>query len=360
MIAEAAHSGTDLVAALLTFYALRVAIRPADREHPLRPRQGRAPRGARRGRLPARRQRRHRLRVDQPPDGPQRHRGRRRPGGRSPSSASCSSSTSRAPSSRRAPRRSTRARRWRRTRCTSPRTSPGTLAVIIGLLLVRAGYGAADAWAALFVAVLVVVAAVRLMRQNVQVLMDQEPPETAELARAAIAAAEPRAEVRRAARARGRRAARSSTRVIAVAPDAAVGQGHAVADNVERAVHDALPGSDVTVHIEQRESARPARARHRRRAVGPSRARGAQRAVGRRRRGRTELSLHVKLPADLTLTDAHADRRRGRAGDPRARCRTSAGSTCTSSRSRARSPRPSRRRTSSPTCGPAWSGSRST
>ena len=32
MIAEAAHSGTDLVAALLTFYALRVAIRPADRE----------------------------------------------------------------------------------------------------------------------------------------------------------------------------------------------------------------------------------------------------------------------------------------------------------------------------------------
>ena len=51
----------------------------------------------------------------------------------------------------------------------------------------RAGYGAADAWAALFVAALVVVAAVRLMRQNVQVLMDQEPPETAELARAAIA-----------------------------------------------------------------------------------------------------------------------------------------------------------------------------
>ena len=34
MIAEAAHSGTDLVAALLTFYALRVAIRPADRDHP--------------------------------------------------------------------------------------------------------------------------------------------------------------------------------------------------------------------------------------------------------------------------------------------------------------------------------------
>ncbi|MDP9325341.1 MAG: cation diffusion facilitator family transporter, partial [Candidatus Dormibacteraeota bacterium] len=34
LIAEAAHSGTDLVAALLTFWALRVAARPPDRDHP--------------------------------------------------------------------------------------------------------------------------------------------------------------------------------------------------------------------------------------------------------------------------------------------------------------------------------------
>src|SRR4051812_16143594 len=33
LLAEAAHSGTDLVAALLTLFALRVAIRPADHEH---------------------------------------------------------------------------------------------------------------------------------------------------------------------------------------------------------------------------------------------------------------------------------------------------------------------------------------
>ena len=32
-IAEAVHSGTDLVAALLTLYAVRVAIRPPDRDH---------------------------------------------------------------------------------------------------------------------------------------------------------------------------------------------------------------------------------------------------------------------------------------------------------------------------------------
>src|SRR3981081_2935815 len=34
LIAEAAHSGTDLVAALLTFWAVRVAGRPPDRDHP--------------------------------------------------------------------------------------------------------------------------------------------------------------------------------------------------------------------------------------------------------------------------------------------------------------------------------------
>src|SRR3712207_4183974 len=33
LLAEAAHSGTDLVAALLTLFALRVAVRPADADH---------------------------------------------------------------------------------------------------------------------------------------------------------------------------------------------------------------------------------------------------------------------------------------------------------------------------------------
>src|SRR5436309_15759262 len=34
LISEALHSGTDLVAALLTFFAVGVAVRPADRSHP--------------------------------------------------------------------------------------------------------------------------------------------------------------------------------------------------------------------------------------------------------------------------------------------------------------------------------------
>src|SRR5436190_22160938 len=34
LLAEAAHSGMDLAAALLTFFAVSVAVRPADRMHP--------------------------------------------------------------------------------------------------------------------------------------------------------------------------------------------------------------------------------------------------------------------------------------------------------------------------------------
>src|SRR5437773_6693846 len=34
LVAEAAHSGTDLGAALVTFFAVSVAVRPADRGHP--------------------------------------------------------------------------------------------------------------------------------------------------------------------------------------------------------------------------------------------------------------------------------------------------------------------------------------
>ena len=94
--------------------------------------------------------------------------------------------------------------------------------------------------------------------------------------------------------------------VIGVAPDAAVGQGHAVADSIEHAIQEALPRSDVTIHIEQRESADL-----RERATGAALSVRRVREVHNVRTvivdgGRIELSLHVKLPADETLTDAHA------------------------------------------------------
>ena len=59
----------------------------------------------------------------------------------------------------------------------------GSTAVLLGLLAARAGYHWADSAAALFVAFLVLVAAGRLMRLNVDVLMDRVPPEAQEAAK---------------------------------------------------------------------------------------------------------------------------------------------------------------------------------
>src|SRR5919201_2622610 len=128
----------------------------------------------------------------------------------------------------------------------------GSTAVLIGLVGVRAGWREADSAAALFVAALVFVAAARLMRRNVDVLMDRVPSEAHEAARAAIASLEPAVELRR-LRMRQAAGRHFADVVIGVSPDAGVGQGHAAADAVEEAVQMALPDADVVVHVEPAE-----------------------------------------------------------------------------------------------------------
>jgi divalent metal cation (Fe/Co/Zn/Cd) transporter len=91
--------------------------------------------------------------------------------------------------------------------------------------------------------------------------------------------------------------------VIGVPPGAAVGQGHAAADAVEAAVEGALPGADIVVHVEPvgdaglRERAHAA-------AVGVPRVREVHNLALVDVDGRTELSLHLKLPGDLSLEAA--------------------------------------------------------
>jgi cation diffusion facilitator family transporter len=180
----------------------------------------------------------------------------------------------------------------------------GSSAVLIGLLLVRAGYVRADSAAALFVAVLVLLAAARLMKVNVDVLMDRVPARAEEAARAAIAGIEPAVTLGR-LRMRQAGPRQFADVVITVPPGAAVGQGHAAADQVEAALHNALPGSDVVVHVEPEEDEAAIRDRAHAAALGVPTVREVHNVsvlnVGRR----TEVSLHLKLPGELTLEEAH-------------------------------------------------------
>jgi cation diffusion facilitator family transporter len=181
----------------------------------------------------------------------------------------------------------------------------GSGAVLLGLVAARAGYQWADSAAALFVAALVLVAAGRLMSVNVDVLMDRVPPEAQEAALAAIASLEPRVELRR-LRMRQAGGRQFADVVIGVPPGAAVGQGHAAADAVEDAVHQALPESDVVVHVEPQQDETALRERILAAAQRVPRVREIHNLTVVRVGPVTEVSLHLKLPGDLPLEEAHA------------------------------------------------------
>jgi cation diffusion facilitator family transporter len=181
----------------------------------------------------------------------------------------------------------------------------GSTAVLLGLLGVRAGWKEADSAAALFVAVLVFAAAARLMRQNVDVLMDRVPSEAQEVARAAIARVRPPVQLRR-LRMRQAAGRQFADVVIGVPPAAAVGQGHAAADAVEAAVHEALPHSDVVVHVEPQGDEAALRERALAAAQRVPEVREIHNLSVVRTDGGAEVSLHLKLPGDLPLEQAHA------------------------------------------------------
>lgn len=181
----------------------------------------------------------------------------------------------------------------------------GTLAVVAGLVLAHAGYPKADAIAALFVALLVVVAAGRLMRGNADVLMDRASADEVAAANAAIARLDPPVELRR-LRLRHASGQTFADVVIGVSPGAAVGQGHAAADRVEAAVHGALPGSDIVVHVEPLGGEAGLRERVRAAAMTVSHVREIHDLLLIETTTGVEASLHLKLPGSLALGEAHA------------------------------------------------------
>ena len=180
----------------------------------------------------------------------------------------------------------------------------GTVAVLLGLVAVRAGWQAGDSLAALFVALLVLVAAARLMRRNVDVLMDRAPADVVAVAQEAIEALSPPVALRR-LRLRQAAGRTFADVVIGVPPGAVVGQGHAAADRVEAAVQRAVPGSDVVVHVEPAGDEAELHERVRAAAMGVVGVHEIHNlAVIATARG-PEVSLHLKLPGDLSLDDAH-------------------------------------------------------
>jgi cation diffusion facilitator family transporter len=304
LVSEAAHSGTDLIAALLTFFAVGVAVRPADLGHPYGHGKAEHLAALAEGAI---------LVLASLAIGWQAI---VRVAGGSHREVNpawyaigvvlvvIAIDVSRAVVSARA------ARRYASPALQSNALHfagdlAGSTAVLVGLVVARAGWPDADSVAALLVAVLVLVAASRLMRRNVDVLMDRAPADAYDAARQAISEDVPGVSLRR-LRMRQAAGRHFADVVIAVPPGAAVAQGHAAADAVEDAVQRALPESDVVVHVEPERGEAEVRERAQEAAVGIPRVREVHNVSVLNVDGRTEVSLHLKLPGELSLDEAHA------------------------------------------------------
>jgi cation diffusion facilitator family transporter len=180
----------------------------------------------------------------------------------------------------------------------------GSIALLVGLFFAHAGHPNGDPIAALFIGVLVLLAAARLAKVNIDVLMDRAPAEAEAAARSAIDELQPSVELRR-LRMRQAGGRQFADVVIGVSPAAAVGQGHAAADAVEAAVESALPNADVVVHVEPLQET-DLRERVHAAVVGVGQVREVHNLSLVDVDGRTELSLHVKLPGELPLDEAHS------------------------------------------------------
>jgi cation diffusion facilitator family transporter len=180
----------------------------------------------------------------------------------------------------------------------------GSVVVLVGLLLVRAGFSQADAIAALLIATIVLATGARLITENANVLMDRTPAEAKEAAERAIARLEPDIELLR-LRLRESAGRYFADAVVAVPPGQAVVEGHQTANLIEEAIESALPGSDVVVHVEPRRSGLDLRDRVLAIALAEPLVKETHDITIFEQEGAVSVALHLKFPADLDLHAAH-------------------------------------------------------
>jgi cation diffusion facilitator family transporter len=180
----------------------------------------------------------------------------------------------------------------------------GSFVVLIGLLSVRAGFADGDSIAALLVAAIILAAATRLIVENADVLMDRTPARAREAAERAIAELGADIELRR-LRLRESAGRYFADVVVTVPPGRAVVEAHQAAEEIEAALHGALPDSDVVVHVEPRRVGIELRERILAVALAEPLIEEAHDISIFQQAGSVSVSLHLKFPADLALEAAH-------------------------------------------------------
>ncbi len=193
-------------------------------------------------------------------------------------------------------------------------TDVGTAIVALtSLVLVRAGTPRADAAGAVIVSAAVAVAAYRLGKRSIDVLMDSAPQARLAAIEAAAAAAPGVSEARR-VRVRGTEDHLFADVTVATGRTVSLERAHDIAEGVEREIAQVAPGADVVVHVEPASETSSLIERVQ---AAASRAEGVHEVhnvlvhafedVGDRK---LHVTLHAKVQPGLSLVEAHdlADR----------------------------------------------------
>jgi cation diffusion facilitator family transporter len=189
----------------------------------------------------------------------------------------------------------------------------GSLAVLAGLVAVSAGFAQGDAVAALIVAAIIFGAASRLIVENSRVLIDTTPAEAHLRAEHAITELDDDIELRR-LRVRESGGHYFADAAVTVPPGQAAVAGHGTADRIEAAVRAELPDSDVVVHLEPRRADLGLRDHALAAAFAEPLVRDVHDVAIYNHGGRASVSLHLKLDPDVPLAQAHEVAERVEAG----------------------------------------------
>jgi cation diffusion facilitator family transporter len=188
-------------------------------------------------------------------------------------------------------------------------TDIGTAAVaFVSLLLVRLGLAQADAIGALIVAALVSVPAIRLGRRAIDVLMDRAPQSRVAAIEAAANRAAGVTETRR-IRVRGTGDQVFADVTVAAGRTATLERAHTIAEAVENEIQEAVPGTDVVVHVEPVSETSGLIERVQ---AAASRVEGIHEvhnveihAFNEGGRSKLHATLHAKVPSMTSLMEAH-------------------------------------------------------
>lgn len=123
-----------------------------------------------------------------------------------------------------------------------------TVAVLVGLVLVRLGWTWVDPWLTLVVAGAIAWTGWKIVRESVPILVDERAVDPDRIR--SVAEENPGVVSCYGIRSRGREGAVFAELTIAVDADLDVARSHAIADDVETRVVDALGARDVVVHVE--------------------------------------------------------------------------------------------------------------